>query len=635
VSEVEPPTDEAPFGRDPSRKPKTWGNLREYSSLVRWLVPNVVRHAGARIVGVMLLSIVSVGSRVATVGAVAFYVNAQTSGAPVELLGVSIPSGASLLAYAVWGGAALAFAALDVAARSWGDRINFRIAESYASLAMQDLLRHAAVGDRFDAPTEITLPSRMQLIGIMQLDSQRLVRVLVQVLSLPTPLIMFTAVAGYLIYVNTLLTLALIPLVGGYSLAVGAINRRMLRDSQRRRLAMPLVRRDLYSIAMTLMHTRYSREAIPGWLSTFPRKSWMERSVRAFRGMWFARRRVQYLRDAFNGISLFLIVMVFGTLLASDETPWTMVLTYIVALGYGVQSMDKFSRLLTAANRQVPHVRRYVWFMQTYPELVAARRENVSRPGSNATGPLVVASSGTPLQNSLAEVELAAGNPTFCAYDSKLDSRAVGALCTAFAAGDLETALDIESQVFSLERVVRLPERPLRRLLPAEIGAKEGLARVREIFSQLGLADEFEERIGGLEQIFTEERDDASSAAFRYAIRLVPGLLTEARFVFLGWDALAAVEAGPRQKILHALRNQIVVLVPSDPSMALPDEATRVVVVSNGEVRGIGDRSWHEQLRAAGQVTTPRWLIEAREFEVTRAAQNTEDIYDDEDEDEE
>jgi len=27
-----------------------------------------------------------------------------------------------------------------------------------------------------------------------------------------------------------------------------------------------------------------------------------------------------------------------------------------------VQSMDKVSRLVTAANRQVPHIRRYVWF---------------------------------------------------------------------------------------------------------------------------------------------------------------------------------------------------------------------------------------------------------------------------------
>ena len=237
MSEADSLTDEPDTAqaRDPARKTKTWGNFREYAALIRWLVPNVVRHAGIRIVGVMMLSVFSVATRAATIGAVVLYIRAQTTGEPVILLGQSLPSGASVLAFAVWGGAALAFAVLDVAARSWGDRINFRIAESYAALAMQDLLRHAAVGDPFDAPKDIVLPNRLQLVGILQLDSQRLVRVLVQVLSLPTPLMTFLAVSGYLLWVNTILTLVLIPLVGGYSLAIAAINRRMLRDSQRRR----------------------------------------------------------------------------------------------------------------------------------------------------------------------------------------------------------------------------------------------------------------------------------------------------------------------------------------------------------------------------------------------------------------
>ncbi|MCP4037449.1 MAG: hypothetical protein GY733_10970, partial [bacterium] len=89
---------------DPRRKPETWGTRREYLSLVRWLVPDLLRHAGGRVVGVMTLSILSVAARAATLGVVVIYVNAQINGEPIVLLDQTLPSEASLASLAFWGG---------------------------------------------------------------------------------------------------------------------------------------------------------------------------------------------------------------------------------------------------------------------------------------------------------------------------------------------------------------------------------------------------------------------------------------------------------------------------------------------------------------------------------------------------
>lgn len=616
---------------DPSQKPKTWGTWREYLPLIRWLVPHLVRHARGRILGVMFLSVASVGARAATAGSVLLYVRAQTEGTEVVLLGQPLPSDTSLLAFSLWGGAALVFSLLDIGTRSWADRINFRIAESYSAAAMQDLLRHAAAGGSFDTPDDVVLRNQYPIVPILQMDTQRLVRVLVQSLSLPLPLFTFLVAVGFLVSINPALTAVLLPLLAGYSLAVAAINRRMIRDSQRRRLAGSEVRRDLQGIAQTLSQIRYPSDAQPAWLTSFPRKSWIERSVRAYRGMWFSRRRVQYLRDGFNGLALLLIVMVFGALLASSDTPWTSLLTYMVALGYAVQSMDKVSRLVTAANRQVPHIRRYVRFMQTNPESVALRRAKNERTGDETPGPHRLSTDSEALPGSADHCELVPGSATFCCISDKLETAALPDLSLALAGGDPIAARQIESRLFVLGEITRLPERPFSRHLPKGGDPEVGYARVRAVLEEMGLFEQFEKEFGSFESILTVQRDQQLAPGLRYALRLLPGVLGNAKFAILGWNALAELDPTQRERILGALREQIVLLVPEDPSSSLPERAADVIVVSGTSVEGIGSREWHEMLRREGHVLTPDWLIEARERPARQADAGFDDLDDDED----
>lgn len=615
--------------RDPSQKPKTWGTSREYLTLVRWLIPHLIGHARSRILGVMFLNVAAVAARGATAGSVVLYVRAQIEGTSIVLLGQTLPSDASLLAFSLWGGAALLFSLLDVGARSKADRINFEIAESYCAAAAQDLLRHAAAGGSFDVLKDTSRPNQNPMVAVLQLDIMRLLRVITHTMSLPLPLITFFAAVSALLYINAALTVVLLPLLSGYSFAIAVINRRIIRDSQRRRLAMPELRNDLLGIAQTLNQTRYPNHAQPEWLTSFPRKSWMQRSVAAFRGMWFARRRVQYLRDGFNGIALLMIVMVFGVLLASNETPWTSFLMYMVALGYGIQSMDKFSRTVTAANRQIPHVRRYVSFMQVHSESVKSRRKESQHSEDRVSGPHRLTTDPDSLPGSADHCELAPGHPTFCCIADKLETPAVPDLSLALAGGDPVAAKKIESQLFVLAGIARLPERPLSRHLPQGGDPTVALARVRAVLEEMGLFEQFEKEIGSLSSILTVQRDLQLAPGLRYALRLLPGIVAGARFAILGWTPLAELDSAQRERILAALHDQIVLLVPDDYSSPLPDQAERVVVISGESVRGVGDRAWHEMLRREGLVTTPDWLIEARE-RITRPAG---ELFDDDDDD--
>lgn len=571
----------------------------------------------------MALSVFSVAARGATAGSVLLYVRARSNGDTIELLGQQLPSDGSVTAFAVWGGAALLFSLLDVGSRSIGDRINFGIAETYANTAMQNLLAHAAHYGELEIPEDLTIGTRVPLIATLQIDTQRMVRALAQGLSSPTHLITFIVVFGVLASINMVLTAVLIPLLAAYSLGIAAVNRRMLRDSQRRQSAMPEVRKDLQGISLALARIRYPDGAKPAWLTSFPKRTWMERSVGAYKGMWFARRRVQYLRDGFNGIALLMIVMVFGTLLASEATPWASLIAYLVALAYGIQSMDKFSRLVTVVNRQIPHVRRYVWFMQNHP------KRSLETPPVEKSAPLRVSIGEDALPDSSPTLDLAIGSHVFCLYSHKITNVTLSDVTLALTCGDAKRADTLNSELFALTRIARIPERSLIQFLPHGADTPEARDTISKWLEEFAVHAEFEKEIGGLDSVITFDCEHPLSSDLRFVLRLIPGLVSGAEFVALGWDILADVKGPTRERILRALDDRTVLLFPDDPSTALPDTATHVIVIGDTQVTGIGDRSWHEMVRREGLIETPQWLSD--EQSAAAATQDDDDLDEDDD----
>ena len=134
----------------------TWENWHEYLAVVAWLVPHVYRHARGSTLGVLILSVAGVAARAATIGTVLLYVSARSAGVSVELLGISLPSEASIPVYLLWGGAAVLFASIAVAASYYGDKLIFDIAQDYADSAIQRVLRHAAAGRQLELPEDLS-----------------------------------------------------------------------------------------------------------------------------------------------------------------------------------------------------------------------------------------------------------------------------------------------------------------------------------------------------------------------------------------------------------------------------------------------------------------------------------------------
>jgi ABC-type multidrug transport system fused ATPase/permease subunit len=547
-------------------------------------------------VGVIALSLLGVGARAATIGTLLLYVNAQSTGKPVELLGVGLPTEATPAVFLLWGLAALLFAVLTIVASFKSDVLIFDIAQRYAETAMRRVLQHAAAGRAIELPESARGDSGKQIATMLRSDARRLVRVVIQTLGVLLPLFTMLGASVALVIASPLLTTMLIPVLAGYSLVLATLNRRLIRDSQMQRVAGQGMRRDVKGMLGTLQRTRYAADGSPEWLSTFPRASWIEEAMTTFRRVILAKKRVTYVADGFQGVALLLILMVFGSLMAKQGSSWTLLLTYLAALGYATRSMGRVSRCVTAANRHIAYVRRYVMFMRTHPEVEESAAGEGEEPGSEE---LLFEAREPMLPGSRRQLETRAGQRILCAYPDTVENPQLGALCLALAGGDPIQALEIESVLFFLRGTAPLPERPLWSYLPAA-GGDETPKRVRHFLEGLGLREEFDEHLGDLDAVLTAELDEQLSPALRYVLRLLPGALVRARLMVLDWDVLGNLGEPHFRRILAALSDRVVLLVARSPSIGESELISHAMVVDREGIRGIGDPAWYSELEREG-----------------------------------
>jgi hypothetical protein len=256
--------------------------------------------------------------------------------------------------------------------------------------------------------------------------------------------------------------------------------------------------------------------------------------------------------------------------------------------------MGGVSGCVTAANRYMPQVRRYVLFMQLNSTAEPAAVRDVGR-----SGVFHFAADEPRLPGSRADLEAGPGQAVWCVLRSERETAKFGEICLALAGGEPAEAVHIESETFFLAKVARLPERPLRSYLPFSEGEQVGVEkRIKDFMDALGVREEFETCLGELDIVLTGELDDQLSPALRYALRLLPGALAKPHLFVLDVEPLQELGERCRDRVISALADRVVLLV-SHTLRATPiATAAGVVVIDAAKIRGIGDVGWHATLKS-------------------------------------
>jgi hypothetical protein len=569
-------------------RPSHWS---EYLELLRWLAPDVYRHARGQILQMLALSGIGVGLRAAAAAVIVLFVDAQQKGRSAEVLGFALPSEPTLANLAMWGGAGLLFTLGAVGASYRCDRLIYGLARTYVEDWARVVMRYVAAGGavRIEGIDERSAPKAAA--RLIAGSSFQLVRVVISALSVILPAITGLAAIAVLFATQALLTAVLIPIGIGYLALMGRVQRRMLRNVEDRIEANRNSRRDTLQMLSALDRQRFPAGAEPRWVVDYPERSWMATSLDAYRSVIFAKRRVGYLGELFQGVSLLLILLVFGSVIASRGASWTVLLTYAVALGYAVQSLSSASRFVTAANRALPKVRRYLGFIRSSPDLATAGRSRGAGFGS-AWPSIAVSEPGLP--GGLDRLALQPGEPVFCIHPTPLGNASLAAFCLALADGDLRLAAALDGELFTVQGLGPIPERRVAEYLPPAVDREAQWRDARAVLDALGVGSELEAAIDEPDRLLPIGEEERMSVPLRLALRLLPGLLSSRRLIVLDHEIFARLDAEPRRRFLSLLSDRIVLLTAARAPIRLVDEIGTTLVVGPDGVMGIGDVAWFE-----------------------------------------
>lgn len=563
----------------------------EYLDLLRWLIPDVYRHARGKLIGMLLLSAIGVGLRAASAAVIVLFVDAQQKGQGPELLGIVLPAQPTPLNLMLWGSAGLLFAGGAVWASYSCDRLIYGLARTYVEDRSRRVLRFIAAGGvvrsgEGDARTGSKSSARL-IAG----SSLQLVRVVIAALSIVLPAITGIAAIAVLFATQALLTAFLVPIGIGYAVLLGRIQRQTLRDVERRIEAHRNSRGDSARMLQILERQRFPAGGEPRWLLDYPDRSWLARSLDAYRSTVFAKRRIGYLGELFQAAALLLILLVFGSLIATEGASWTVLMTYAVSLGYAVRSLVSASGFVTAVNRALPKVRRYLTFLRLNPVLVRKLDEGTALP-SDAEHALEVSAPGLP--GGQGRVVLRAGEPVLCVHPRPLANASLEGFCRALANGDARRAALFERELFTVQGLGGLPERRVLEHLPPHAEDEAQWRAAREVLEALGVSAEFDAAIGDPTRALASTDDERLGPALRLGLRLLPGLLSSRGIVALDHETVERLDPQARSRLFEVLSSRILLLTAVGAPKGLVPELGAAIVVDLEAVRGIGDVPWFD-----------------------------------------
>jgi len=565
----------------------------EYVALLRWLAPDVFRHARGQMIRMLALSGLGVGLRAASAAVLVLFVDAQQKGREASILGVALPSAPTLANLCLWGGAGLVFTIGAVVASYRCDRLIFDLARGYVEDWSRAVLRFVAAGGAVriagtDGPSG-PRPAARLVAG----SSFQLVRVVIAALSIVLPAITGLAAVAVLFATQALLTAILIPIGIGYAWLLARIQRGTVRAVERRIALAGASRRDTLRMMSALEIQRFPAGGEPRWLAEFPARSWMSAALDAYRKVLFAKRRVGYLGDLFQGVSMLLVLLVFGGVIATEAASWTVLLTYAVALGYAVRSLSSASKFVTAANRSLPKARRYLDFIRSHPDLANAGSARAEGFGDDWPA-LEVAPPALP--GSAARLPLRPGETLLCVHPAPLGNAVLEELCLALANGDPRLARALEGELFTVQGLGPLPERPLLDHLPPHPDRAAQARAVRAALASLGVEGELASAIDDADRAIASTEDERLSPPARLALRLLPGLLSARRLVAIDHDVFERLDAAHRRLFILALADRILILTASRPPKSVASEVRTTLVVGPDAVLGIGALAWFESV---------------------------------------
>lgn len=545
------------------------------------MVKDIARQFPGRLLGLFVLSVIAVASRVLVFGILLAYLHLQESpnAESLDIMGLTlpIPLGANddglFLVLLLVAGLGAAFA------QFWESWLRIEVGREYALRSIGRTVDIFVAAARRGVTPTVGGGDDKLVERLLGGDAAIVTRLVVPIASMMLPLVQALVFGGLLFVTNARLTLVLSSAAILYVVPYFFATRVAVRAAHRREDLNPQVRRELRPYVRRLQDPHYAAGLGPRIRKDLLASPRLRESLKTQQSMILNRERVGLVNNLFIAFLLALLLGMSGSGLTGGNNGWTDLLGYAVVLRQTFGALQQVTIRFATFNRFSPQMGRLVGFYRAN-----AAFENAEEPyqaPSHRPKDLTVRVGDTWVPDGAGEVVLRTGHPlrvidpfgrprplTIASWWTKIVGSA--------GRGVLPMLVDDPDDV---------PRLGLVQLATGEdVPSPDQRAEAEAFFASAG---------------FGSLPVEAHQLTPELAASLVvaPAVLEEAPIVVIGARVFTDVDEDTQERLLAMLSESVVILHDTSLSLRSHDCVDAVALVDENGVIGVGDTAWWQAVQ--------------------------------------
>ncbi|UCD36409.1 MAG: ABC transporter ATP-binding protein, partial [Nitrospiraceae bacterium] len=400
--------------------------------------------------------------------------------------------------------------------------------------------------------TEKGLGSDAGILRLARTDARYSGRIFRLMLSAIVPLITLVAAVVCLFYINAILTIVTICLMGVSAAFQYRVSVAGARSSTRMEKASIGASAEYRKIIQQQKGTSVNSDSKQNWLENIFRKSEVRRFLDAYEGRLRVIEKSRFVSDILLAFAIVSILLMMGASIISEKQGWGRLIVYLIALRYMLVNLKQTVTKITSINRFFPQLKRYFAFLEnTQPD--SGSEEGL--PESY----LVSADAGT-IAGSLGEKEVNQGSRVGLVSPVSVNRYTIAFLVECLLSGrprDVHAALS--SMWFASSQFECHPGTVRESLgLPGDLSMDD----FNQYLERAGMAGRLNDSFPkGLESRLSPELWGTISPDLKISLALLSAVHTDCQWIMVDHKGLGLLPEGSRGFFLSRLSDRIVVVV--------------------------------------------------------------------------
>ncbi len=437
------------------------------------------------------------------------------------------------------------------------------------------------------SPGTLSLYDNRMLLTMARSDARFCGRILRMLIMLVQPSVTFIVALAALFYINFVLTISVLFIMGMSMFFHYRNNLKGVSSSRKLELHAPGASKEKLNILQAAARVNCIDGDFFEWMGARFTRGEINHNIEGYRGRFQTIEEAKFINDIVMAAMLFIVVIVLGGNALINNANWGRLLVYLLALRYCLNHLKTTIVTFTSINRFYPQFSRYFHFLDSFDGATTQKDSHVGRYKIEAqSSPLQDSSSSVIIKNG--DIIALVGPFKFNFYDVRMYINCMLGQKQG-AAEELLRAMNVISETNGY-----LEGLTFRELFC--FPSSYDLESLQRDLRDFGISEAMISRLPeDLNKPISREKWDRIEPEIRYSLGLLSAINSSQQWIVIDKKVLKHISPRSMDHFLRKLQEKITLIVFGEELDSVGTYGERTVAIIDGHsLIGFGDVHWFE-----------------------------------------